>query len=675
MAIRQKTVIYTFPTLASLSSSGTPTNFTQITVWLPESSLNFVSVVGRFTCDDIATVAYTAISTKTFGLRLGAAAYTTVSNANVLTYSGENMSPYWVADFTSHFTANWTAQAVAGAATCDFQVALLQTGGGSTPGFVNAGFTLEITYDYDDTSATQLKTVLIPLTSPAGAIATAATTYDTIPALDSYLGEASKTYRNIAVIIQGNTATQGVAANDWTMTLRVGATSVTTGNYEAGLTTDRFFRYVWTLKYAAVNNWPSTAATQTWQPTATQTRVNHFQAYIIVTYEFSVSSTTTATNSVILPMAVDAPAWGSGINNIYQRMTTDFYIQEPAPISFSRVGYFFFLDTSGSISSSGARLFTDTSTSSAYKVYTDTVGTGQTAGSDPFSVTTTTFALSRGKNNLSCDIYISDQVDTAGNICGFWMLNYTSGIASTGIGSHNNTRVKVLDNGFGTAAASLSNKITTLSTSTSIPESAYYLNSFGIEAINFTSSTGQYLGLNVKAERLSTEGSIGWVMPYNASVRMDAEAGARFAYAEAKDYFKQWPGDTRLYRNYVKLDTLSNRRWWMTTSAYAATAANFFCCFTLIYTAHGITFPVSGNITGSSGGTVTIELVNSNGEQLVNTTRVGDGAFSFDWYDNTESVQVIAYESSTNKGVSIMQVAGALNNFDVNLGSTYYAYV
>jgi hypothetical protein len=670
MATRQKTVSYTFLTLASLNSSATVTGLTQTTIWLPESGLSFVSVIARISCDDILTVAATSITTKTFNLRLGAATFTSITSANVLTYSGENLSLFWTADFTSHFTANWTAQASAGAATCDFQIALLQTGG-TTTGFVNVSVTLDITYNYDDTSATQLKTVLIPLASPAGAIATAATTYDTIPALDTYLAEAGKTYRNIAVVVQGNTQ-QNAVTTDHTMTLRVGATTVTTGNYEGALASDRFFRYVWALKYAAVNNWPSTSATQTWQPTATVARVNHFQAYVIVTYEFTVSSTVTATNSVLLPMAVDSPAWGSGINNLYQRMTKDFYIEEPSPIALSRVGYYFFFDTAAAISSMGARLFTDTSTTTAYTVYTDAVATE--CGSDAASVTTTTFALSRGKNNLSCDIYVADLVDTVPNISGFWMLNYTSGIASTGIGSHNNTRYKVINDGFGTAAADTANKVT-VSTATSIVESSYYLNSFGIEYLNFSSSVNQMLALNIKVERLTEDGGIGWVMPYNAGIQMDPECGARFFYAEAKNWFKQWPGDIRLYQNYPLLNPVTPRRWWVTTSAYAAASLLFFGGFTLIYTAHGITFPVTGTITGSSGGTVTIELFNSAGEQLLTTSRVGDGAFSIDWYDNTENVQVIAYESSTNKGVSALQVAGALNNFDIDLGSTYYAYV
>lgn len=673
MTIRQKTVTYTFPTLAAtLSGAGVTTNLTQITIWLPESSLSFVSVIARFSCDDISTAQYTAISTKSFGLRLGAAAYTTISNANVLTYSGESMSPFWIADFTSHFTANWATQSSAGSATCDFQVALNQTGGGTTPGFVNTGVILDITYNYDDTSATHIKTVLIPLTSPPGAIATAATTYDTIPALDTYLAESGKVYRNISVIVQGNEARNG-ATTDHTMTLRVGATSVTTGNYEGTFASDRFFRYIWTLKYAAVNNWPSTSATQTWQPTATVARVNHFQAYIIVTYEFTVSSTTTATNSVLLPMEIDGPIYGSGTAPQIQRAARFFYIEEPDPIAFSRVGYYMFWDQAAALAALSARIAVgNTTTNAATIAYTDTASV--LCGSNAASITTTSFTLSRGKNIVSCDIWTTDLIDNAPSISGFWIINYTSGIADTGIGSHNNTRYKVLDDGFGTAAVATASKIT-VSTATYIPETSYYINGIGNELLHYISSVNGHCAIWTKVERLASENGPGWETAFIAGVQTDAEAGARYYYSQTKEFMQTWPGDIRSEQAFPRIDPTIPRRWWTFSSAALANSPLFFAGFTLIYTIHGIVFPVAGTISGSSGGTVTIDLVRAHNEVVKSTTRVGDGAFSFDWYDNTETVQVIAYESDTNKGQSVIQLAGALNTFDVNLGSTYYAYV
>ena len=308
MATRLKTVKYAFPALASLVNN-TLTTLTQITIYLPETGTKtFRSVTAHVTMDDIITVTGGTLTTKTLNCRLGAAAYTSVANANALTNSGENASFWLSADYTSHFTTNWTGTSM----TCDFQLQINQSTG-TTTGMVNVCVTLDITYEYDDTSTTHVKTVMIPLNAPVGAIATAATTYDTIPVLDTYLPESTKAYRQIFVVMQGNEH-RNTATTDHTMTLRVGTATVTTGNYEGALASDRFFRYVWDVTSA----YPSTAATQTWQPTATVARVNHFQAYLVVTYEFDASASTTIMNSLMLPMDLASPMGGTTSSD-YQR--------------------------------------------------------------------------------------------------------------------------------------------------------------------------------------------------------------------------------------------------------------------------------------------------------------------------------------------------------------------
>ena len=199
MATRLKTVKYAFPTLAALTNN-TLTTLTQITVYLPETGTKtFRSVVAHVTMDDIITATGGTLTTKTLNLRVGAEAYTSDANANTLTNSGENASFWLSADYTSHFTTNWSGASM----TCDFQLQINQSTG-TTTGMVNVSVTLDITYEYDDTSTTHVKTVMIPLNAPVGALTTTATTYDTAPALDTYLPEASKTYRQVHLVVQGN---------------------------------------------------------------------------------------------------------------------------------------------------------------------------------------------------------------------------------------------------------------------------------------------------------------------------------------------------------------------------------------------------------------------------------------------------------------------------------------
>ena len=216
MATRLKTVKYAFPALAALTNN-TLTTLTQITIYLPETGTKtFRSVVAHVTMDDIITATGGSLTTKTLNCRVGAAAYTSVANANTLTNSGENASFWLSADYTAHFTTNWTGASM----TCDFQLQINQSTG-TTTGMVNVCVTLDITYEYDDTSTTHVKTVMIPLNAPVAAIATTATTYDTIPVLDTYLPEASKVYRQIFVVMQGNEH-RNAATTDHTLTLRIG---------------------------------------------------------------------------------------------------------------------------------------------------------------------------------------------------------------------------------------------------------------------------------------------------------------------------------------------------------------------------------------------------------------------------------------------------------------------
>jgi hypothetical protein len=85
----------------------------------------------------------------------------------------------------------------------------------------------------------------------------------------------------------------------------------------------------------------------------------------------------------------------------------------------------------------------------------------------------------------------------------------------------------------------------------------------------------------------------------------------------------------------------------------------------IIYNYHNFTFPVSGTISGSSGGTVTLRLYRaSTNEILQEKTQLGNGAYSFDHYD-IEEVYVCAVESDTLKGMSKIETAGS--GFDINL--------
>lgn len=614
MATRLKTVKYAFPALASLTNN-TLTNLTQITVYLPETGTKtFRSVVAHVTMDDIVTATGGTITTKTVGLRLGAAAYTSVANANTLTNSGENLSIPWIQDFTSHFSSNWSGTSM----TCDFQLQINQSTG-TTLGMVNVCVTLDITYEYDDTSTTQVKTVVIPLNAPTAAIATAATTYDTIPALDTYLPESSKTYRNIHAVIQGNEA-RNAATTDHTMTLRIGTDSVTTGNYEGALASDRYIRYVWNC----TSTYPSTGATQTWQPTATVARMNHFQAYLVVTYEYDESASTSIMNSVMLPLAINSPMGGTTSAD-YQRATRELFIPEDN-ITGQRVAFFVFFSQAAAIAGLNMRIGTG-----SFVGYTDTAA--QLCGTNAAMIRNdSAFTLARGRNSLNFDVYRTDTADLGWNVSGFFVVNYTSDKHADGSGAHNHTVEWKID-AFGTAASVVSKTVS--ATSVTIPEANYFISGLGVRLTHLSITAPA--GVIVQAERLTAEGGNAWESVYQDQLSSDLEVGTYFAYAQMRTLFKRWPGDPDSDR----IDIETARRWlWLTFGIAGWTSLDF------LMTYHSITKTVSGNVTGSNGGTVTLNLHRSDsGEKVLTTSRVGNGAYSFTWFDDTEEVYVDAYEA------------------------------
>lgn len=621
MATRLKTVQYAFPTLASLTNN-TLTNLTQRTIYLPETGTKtFRSVVAHVTFDDIITATGGTLTTKTLEMRVGAAAYTSVANANTLTNSGENHSFHLVADFTSHFTTNWSGASM----TADFRLQINQSTG-TTTGMVNVCVTLEITYEYDDTSTTHVKTVMIPLNAPVSTIAASATTYDTFPALDTYLPEASKVYRDIFVVVQGNE--QRNATTDHTLTISVGATSVTTGNYEGSLQSDRWFRYVFDILAAG---FAGTGATANFQLSATVARCNHPQCYAVVTYEFNATTTTTVMNSLMLPMEFDSPMGGTTSSD-YQRSKRGLWVEEPATITVQRAAFFVFWQAAAAVAGLNMRAGTG-----AFVAYTDNMVVA--CGSNGAMIRNdAAFSSARGYQEANVDIYRTDTTDFMWNVSGFWILNYTSGKASAGVGAHNQTVLwTVLTNG--TAAAA--DNWNVASTAPAIPEAEHFHNAIGARVIFQAAGTVVPGGLAVNVERLSAEGGTKWEVVYRDIAQSDAEIGVFFAYSQMRDLFEAFTDDVRPDRM-----AFETARRWRVHAPTLASGATGWAALTLMFTYHSILSTVAGTVSGSSGGTVNINLHYAlTGEVLKTTSRVGNGAYSIPFYGDTRTVYTTARES------------------------------
>lgn len=631
MATSLKTVEFWFP-FGTTANDATDTNLTQITVYLPESSITFRSVVLEVVFHDRNTTLGN-ISRRQLSLQLGSAGYTTVNNTNTITNGGEQQTLICSGDFTSHFTTNWSGTSM----TCDARI-LADTSASSplTPSFNNISARLVITYQYDDTSSTQIKTVRIPLNCPVGNMGTSKpSAIDTIPALDTELPEGSKTYRQTVLVAQGN---DGGASTDLTIAMEVDTNGqFTSDTYEHGSNCNMFCRINTTQSFTT----NSTHSFYIWCPTVGAGA--HWQAWLVVTYEFSISTTSALYISVRLPFDVPGPMGGTTSSD-YQRATTELWVEEPTTITTMRMAAYFFWEQQAAISGLNLRLGTG-----SFVGYTNAGAVN--AGSNACMVRNdSAFSLSRGKNTITADVYNTDTADRGFNLSGFALINYTCAVPTEGIGAANKT-IEWFIAAMGTTSPNVQNIVS--ATSINIPETYWFASKFGVQITYVNSGANVPPQTVTGVERLSGEGGIRWERIFADSVGTDGETGIWINIADASKVFKRWhpePVSTRL-------DPETSRRWRYNCGQGSSNLAQIHTLLTY----HSIYFAVNCTLGGSGGGTIYVQLLRASDDEILiaDNNRVGNGSITSYWYDNVENVYMVAYEDDTHTGRSANGTAGS----------------
>lgn len=651
MATRLKTIRFAFPTLASISDA-VVTNFTQITVYIPESSPVFKKVAVTWGAGDIITATGGTWTEQRTGLRLGAAGYTTVTNTNDVAHSSENLCAVITADLTAHFTTNWTGTSM----TCDLQVYADQSTG-TTLGLVDAFAYVDITYEYDDTSATHIKTVCLPIGGLA--VANANTTkpgtaqFDgTFPALDTICPEASKTYRAIWLEVEGAEGL-GTSTVDLTWSWEIDSLGAyTTSNHERGLGFDRKWTYCYNLMSGGTPIFTTNAthSIYVWNSATGAFLYSSFKLY--VTYEFSPGSTTTVLNSIQVPFSnVTLPSNTDITDPTVVEIPV--WIDEPGTITKQLTAFEYWIEN---VSSNSSDVRIAPGTSGTYVTYGNT--TTGLAGNyhrlQEFSTVTNGLTLARGLNRILLNVR-----DFAGATCsmtGFLLLNYHSGKASAGVGAHNHTvhwPVYLRD------ATATGQEFLSASVAPALPESAYFLNGVAAVFSLLGTSTGLSVnGYDYAVERLAAEqtaGVKGWdrlMAAYNYAVVM--ETGYYITVIDALWFFKQWPSDPRPAlgsdgKPRVDIETARRWRW-----ALHPPSNNKYPTFQLYVTYHSITFEKTTTVSSSGGGTVNASLCRKGPpvETVLTGSRSGNGTIVWTWYDDTANMLVEAREDATHVGRS-----------------------
>jgi hypothetical protein len=634
MATREKTVVYSFPMTTALVADAALTNLSQITIFIPESSPTFTSVFAEVGFMDAITATGGTITEHRVALRLGAAAYTTFTELDDITNTAENIAGViGPINFTSHFTTNWTGTSM----TCDLQVYFDQTTG-TTLGMRNVTALLYVTYTYNDdtgVNATQLKTVRIPLESLVGTLPTTATNFGTsqIPALDTFLPEASKTIRDYFFVIEGNEATNNTTT-DFTISVNIDGGATTTFQIqESALASDRFCRWIYKPSV------PSTASTHNIQVWSSVTnKANHCVIDLVVTYEFNASTTTRLLNSIRVPIEIASPLGATAVADI-SRFNRLISVQEPGTINLRQSAFRINWNSAGGLGTPRFR-----AGAQAYRAYTDIANV--TCGMfclqqriDSGSAQGAGFTAARGFNEITIDGYGSSATVEATNLNGYITLNYESDVGAGGVGQNSHTVQKLVNQW----DALLVDRVTIANWSFPIPEANYWLVSAGF-CMTYWSAASNALSLDAEVNAGEGKGD-GYTDIYVDVVQQDAELGCSFVWMRGRDVFRRFPNDADTSR----LDIEGTRD----LRAFFANAVRFGLVSAVTY--HSFTGTVSGTITGNDAGlTTTLRLVRTDLNEVMQTQTLAAGttSYTFTTNDNTQTYYVDAYQDATHVGRS-----------------------
>lgn len=627
MTTRSKTVEFVYDVDTNTLAANTKRTFTGNTIYLPESSIVFRSVTLIATWGDDAT----AVSSPTnwiLGIKLGAAAESTATVTDTLTNSGEAWTFRARRDITSYFTTNWTGSSMTWEASIQQAVSATQ----------NHSVKVIITYEYDDTSSTHIKTVRIPIESTRSLLTTSYQTVGgatAIPALGgSFLPESTKTIRQVWVELWGNTA-DITTATDWIATMRVnGVNTYDWWDNEAALLSGR-----WAYGIVDITAEDLTSARSLeCIVTGITSRMTWTGGMVCVTYEFDPAATTTVLNSLILG-GVDTQSWiGGTAAGDEDQWSRTIYIDEPGTITMQPSAVcLFFNDSLGftlnvAVGSQTDTAFLQTAAGVQVGQYSvvhriDAAGAKGTAG----------MTLARGENNYSIQ-FRSGTSGAGWALSGFLLLNYTSAKSPDGVGAHAQSRYFHLAD----TAADATNRQVNNITTPSIPESNYYV--FGVVLdidVNVTAiANGSF---SLMYERTA---GLGWEPAFICQFRADNELQLMTPFAAARSGWARWPGDPDPER----ADIETARDWRLDA------LPNMWAAWGMWVTWQSHQFTVSGTVSNyvdadGAGLTVNLHRV-SNGELVKTATTTAGGNFSIPWFDDVEELYVEVYEDSTHVGRS-----------------------
>lgn len=648
-ATTQKTIEYMLPMLGSggstgVASSTTHTDSGDTTLYIPETtSRAFKSVTLKVTANDCYGTAGNDLAAWSVRCSCDAGSnWTTVTRTTTLADTGEQFPLVMVADVTAEFTARFSGASD----TCRWGLYVSFSGTGSI--WSNAAASLIITYEYDATAHTtaQVKTVRIPIESFNGRLSNTAqeirqgTIVNQLPALTHastpFLPEASVTLRQAFCELWSNTLPSTTTDTYLYVKIDSGGAETQSGIIEGALSTPIPLRFLYDVTTV---DWTAARALYARHDVAAQSYIALLGGWMTVTYEYNPATTTTVLNSIIIGTSETlTEIRASGDKSMFNQK---FYVEEPDTVTLVQSGVFCAMQTVGTSDTFTLKIGSQTATG-----YTPTSGAnmaGQTYLThriDSGGYRGEGITLARGENTITFEYYIG----TAGRVGTpslMTILNYKSGKS----GSYGESNARTLH--YLIKAQSTTPSATYSATQLYTPniiEANYWLVGASMDFNALWTGT-TVVGHSYFVERQAGEGvAAGWEDIDTYLTTGTAEIGYTQRLCCICRIYKRHPND--LDTNRLNIETA--RTYYIYLRGIVTQLS-----IGMWVTYHSNTFTVSGNVAGSSGGTVTLNLHrDSDGELLATTTRTGDGAYSFTWYDSAQDLYVQAYEDGSHKGRS-----------------------
>lgn len=613
------TTAYTVVNNFSLTALPSRSDYATKTVYLPETTSRTIKNVTMF-------VAWRTAGASTIGrvevdARMGANAYTRCfEEASDITTTGEHQAPTITVDLTDIFVAQFGAGA---SQTLDVRVLL---GNLDVLNLENVTAWFLVTYVAEEQS-TRLRTVPIPIQSNLTALTTALVELGSneVPALDTYLPEAGKVYRDIFFLIEGNTASGSTVASSLGMALDAEAETLFT--FTTALTTATYENLVWqrndlnTAVAHQIKARTTNVASLPWR---------WLTITMFVTYEYDHDSSTRVMNAVMMP-ALEEPGYTGDSASDPSRAVREFFVQEPNP-TLEKAAVLMSFGEGASVGVLNVQ-----ANGSGYTGYTH-ASTAVGGGWTLMHKITAAMSLVRGRNTVTIDWYTT-VVDTGSGFTGMLIINYSSDKHSAGDGAHNRTIWRgLLEHGI------TAKRRASVATAIDFPSTNYYLTAVGFELLVLDATIANPFALT--AELLPGEGEgEGWVEMFSQFMSSDAERGLFIMFARGRDQYRRWPTDPDSSR----MDVKASRRY----RVHAGNLAHYSLLMFVTY--HTISYTFSGSVTQytGDGSGITVEIFRALSDEKVGevVTAVG-GGYSFTWYDNTEHLYAVARQDATHVGRS-----------------------